>query len=337
MLLLPVSYAVASVGNLGNLSGTVYTKAKGEDKWAVGLKDAALDVGYRVKTGPDGRAMLQFTDGTNLTIGNESEIEITEYLLKKNKRSATYSLSGGKVRAAVGKFSGKTDIKVKTPTSVSGVKGTDFIVMNQGPANVVFGEESKVQVSGEGSGKPVVITPGTMTENTGGTAPIRPEKVEPGTPLAEAREQLEAVTNVTAPVDWEKTGKLPMILARWNINYGHILTERKNFSGALDVLQISIDLTDVAEIRAKAHLERGTVLAKNMNEPERALAEFGAIIDKYPQTPSMENALYTAGMINVQLGRKDDARRLFERYLKDFPKGGHRGSIEIFLKDMDKN
>lgn len=330
------SVAFADIGSIANLSGTVYSKPSGAGKWSVAVKGSGVNTGDRVKTAGDGRVLLKLDDGTNLTLGNDSELEITEYLFKKNKRSAVFSLSSGKVRTAVGKFNGSTDIKVKTPTSVSGVKGTDFIVMNSGPANVIFGEESTVQVSGE-SGKPVDLKPNTVTENTAGTSPIKPEKVEPGTPLAEARAQLEAITNVDAPVDWVKAGKLPFMLARWNINYGHYLTESKNFTSALDVLQIAIDLTDAPELRAKAHIERGTVLAKNLNESVKALAEYMTVIDKYPATPSLPNALYSAGAINKELGKKDEAKRLFERYLTEFPKGSHRGTIEIFMKDMDKN
>lgn len=327
------SFAQASIGSIDSMNGTVYFKPKDGEKWAVAVKGAPLNVGDHVKTGSDGRAALKFKDNSNLTLGNETELEITEFLFSKGSRSAVYSISTGKLRAAVGKFKGKTDIKVKTPTSVSGVKGTDFIVMNQGDANIIFGEESKVQVVGD-TGKPVIIKPNTMTESTRGTAPIQPEKVEPGTPLADVRSQLETVTNVDAPVEWEKTGRLPMILARWNINYGRYLVESRRFANALDVFQISIDLTEKREIRAEAYLERGTLLSRNMNEPQRALAEYMTVIEKYPEPQYLENAIFSAGMINRELGDKENAKKLFQRYLDEFPNGRHKETVENLMKEM---
>ena len=333
LVLASVSFASSSIGTIGNMSGAVYFKPGGGAKWAVAAKGAGLGTGDRVKTGSDGRASLRLSDNSSLTLGNDTEIEITEFLLEKGSRSAVYSISTGKVRAAVGRFSGKTDIKVKTPTSVSGVKGTDFIVMNQGNANVIFGEESSVQVSGD-DGKPVVVKSNTMTENTKGTAPIHPEKVDPGTPLADARAQLETVTDVDAPVQWEKAGQLPAILARWNINYGHYLAESKRFNDALDVFQISVDLTEKREIRAEAHLERGTLLSRNMNEPRRALGEYMTVIEKYPEPQFLENALFSAGMISRELGDGENSKKLFQRYLSDYPKGRHRETIENLMKGM---
>ncbi|MBI5888592.1 MAG: FecR domain-containing protein [Deltaproteobacteria bacterium] len=329
----PAPATQASIGSIAGMSGTVYFKPRDAAKWAVAAKGVRLDAGDRIKTGSDGRAALRFKDNSNITLGNDTELEITEFLLKKGSRSAVYSVSTGKLRAAVGKFSGRTDIKVKTPTSVSGVKGTDFIVMNQGDANIIFGEESNVQVSGD-NGRPVVIKPNTMTENTRGTAPIHPEKVEPGTPLADVRAQLETVTNVDAPVEWEKAGQLPLILARWNINYGRYLAESKRFADALDVFQISVDLTEKMEIRAEAYLERGTLLSRNMNEPQRALAEYMIVIEKYPEPQYLENAIFSAGMINRELGDKENAKKLFERYLNEYPNGRHKETVENLMKEM---
>ncbi|MBI5810638.1 MAG: hypothetical protein HZB21_05575, partial [Deltaproteobacteria bacterium] len=86
--LMIVTAASASVGSIGAVSGGAYHMAKGSDKWAAAEKKAPLDVGDRVKTGPDGRAVLEFEGGTKLSLGNGTEVEITEFLLKKRARSA---------------------------------------------------------------------------------------------------------------------------------------------------------------------------------------------------------------------------------------------------------
>lgn len=328
--------AQGSVGIIENLSGGAYHKAKSSPKWSVAAKGAALNEGDMVKTASDGRMVLRFEDGSKMNVGNETELEITEFILKKKSRSATFSLSNGKIRAVVNKFSGHSSIQVKTSTSVAGVKGTDFIVLNQGSANVLFGKEDSVEVTGD-DGKAVILTPDKMTENTTGSNPIEPVAVEPGSQLAEVRTELEAMTDVDAPVEWAKAGRLPNLLARWNINYGHYLADSQRFIEALDVFKIAIDLSDVRQTRAEAHLERGSVFSRNLNEPQKALFEYMEVIRNYPELPFVENALYSAGSIKMEMGDKQGARELFTKYLNDYPEGRHRTTIEAFIKELEKN
>lgn len=335
-LLMP-STALAGAGILDTLSGAVFFMAKGTADWAAAVKGVDVNVGDKIKTGSDGRALIVFGDGTKIMLGNDSELEISDYMVSAKKRSAVYTLATGKVRAIVTKFAGKSDIKVKTRTAVAGVRGTDFIVMNQGNANVMFGNEGRVAASaanGKDSSASVALRAGQMTENTSGVTPIKPVAVEPGTPLAEVRAQLEAVTDVNAPVEWEAAGKLPSILARWNINYGHYLADSKRFKDALNIFQIAIDLTEISSIRAEVHLERGTVLSRNLNDPKAALTEYTAVIEKYPVSEFVDNAVYSSGVIYMDMGDKENARRLFTRYIGDYPKGARRGTVEILLKSI---
>lgn len=332
--LICVSAAYGAAGSVDATSGAVYYKAKGAAAWAIASKGRVIGTGDSIKTGADGRALLVFTDKSRLMLGNETELEITEFLIKARSRKAVYSVSTGKVRAVVAKFAGKSDIKVMTPTGVAGVKGTDFIVMNQGAANVYFGKEDKVEVSG-GDGKKVKLSPDKMTENTAGGPPIAPVAVEPGSPLAEARAQLEAVTDVAAPVEWEKAGRLPDMLARWNINYGQYLADSKRYKEAMDVFRIAVDLTSVPGPQAEAHLAMGTVLALYLNDPQAALAEYNVVIEKYPELPFVANALYSAGKINMDIGNKTEAIRLFKRYRAEFPQGKHIMTVEQLLRTLE--
>lgn len=328
--------AQGAVGIIENLSGGAYHKSGSDAKWSVAAKGAPIDEGDKVKTASDGRMVLRFEDGSKMNVGNETELEITEFILKKKNRSATFSLSNGKIRAVVNKFSGHSSIQVKTATSVAGVKGTDFIVMNQGSANVLFGKEDTVEVTGD-DGKAVMLTPDKMTENTTGSNPIEPVSVEPGSQLAEVRADLEAMTDVNAPVEWARAGRLPNLLARWNINYGHYLADSQRFKEALDVFRIAIDLSEVRQTRAEAHLERGSVFSRNLNEPQKALLEYMEVIKNYPELPFVENALYSAGTIKMDMGDKQGAIELFNKYLNDYPEGRHRTTIDAFIKELEKN
>ena len=335
--LLPTAYCFAAIGNISKGSGAIYFKAKTEKKWVAATVAMDVNEGDRIKTGSDGRIELAMQDDSRLTIGNNTEMEITRFLLDKdnNKRSATVFLVKGKLRGVVAKFAGRTDMKVKTPTAVAGVKGTDFIVMNEGKANILFGQEGSVEVKGKDK-ESVALSPGTMTENTQGHTPIAPVKVEPNTPLADARKQLEAVTNVDAPVEWQATGNLPVILARWNMNYGHYLADSGKYKEALEVFQIAADLTDMPEIGVESRVQRGTVLSRNLSLPHDALKEYQIVLDKYPQMPQAENALFSIGMIYKDMGEKEKAKEYLQKYLKQYPQGKHSSTAELLIKELEK-
>jgi len=332
--LLPTAYCYAAIGSISKGSGAIYFKAKAEKRWAVASIGAELNEGDRVKTGSDGRIEVSLQDGSKLTIGNNTEMEITKFLIEKDRRSATIFLQG-KLRAVIAKFSGKTNMKVKTPTAVAGIKGTDFIVMNEGKANVLFGEEGSVEVKGKDK-ESVNLAPNTMTENTQGHAPITPVKVAPNTPLADARKELEAVTNVDAPVEWQEAGKLPQILARWNINYGHYLADSGKYKEALEVFQIAADLTDISEINAESRVQRGTVFSRNLSLYQEALKEYQIVLDKYPGMPQAESAMFSIGMIYKDMNEKEKAREYLQRYLKQYPQGKHVSTVETLLGELDK-
>ncbi|MBI5048804.1 MAG: FecR domain-containing protein [Deltaproteobacteria bacterium] len=335
--LLSAACSFAAIGNISKGSGAIYFKAKAGKKWAAATAGAEINEGDRIKTGKDGRIELALQDGSKLTVGNNTEMEITRFLLDKdkNKRGATIFLVQGKLRAIVAKFTGKTDMKVKTPTAVAGVKGTDFIVMNEGKANVLFGHEGAVEVKGKDK-ESVALSPDTMTENTQGHTPIAPVKVEPNTPLADARKQLEAVTDVDTPVEWQTTKNLPIILARWNINYGHYLADSGKYKEALEVFQIAADLTDMPEIGAESRAQRGTVFSRNLSLPQDALKEYQIVLDKYPQMAQAENALFSIGMIYKDIGEKEKATEYLQKYLKQYPQGKHSSTVELLIKELEK-
>jgi len=335
IFLVSAGAAFAAIGSIAKQSGSVFFKAKGEKDWTTALQGKELNKGDRVKTGDDGRVELALVDGTKLTLGNTTELEVTEFLLSKTKRNATIFLLQGKLRSIVASFSGKTNITVKTPTAVAGIKGTDFIAMNQGKANVFFGQEGDVSVSGTNKDR-VALLPDTMTENTRGHKPIDPIKVDPDTPLADARQQLVLVTDVEALVEWKETGKLPIILARWNINYGHYLADAGKYKEAMEVLQIAIDLTELPDINADAYLERGTILSRYLNQPEEALKEYNVVIEKFPQMPQKENAVYSSGVIYMDIGNKAKAKEFLTEYKKSYPQGKHAATVDLLLEKLEK-
>jgi tetratricopeptide (TPR) repeat protein len=337
LLLIPAWLHAAQVGTITGLSGQVQGRAKEGLAYATLAKGAAISEGAWIKTGDKGWVELTLADKSTFTLSNNTEFQVTSFLLGKQKREGLFNLAQGKLRASVVKFGGRqSGMTVKSGTAVAGIKGTEFLMLSQGQANVFFGNEGKVGVAGDAQGQQQLLSPGTMTQNTRGITPLEPLKVEPGTPLAEAKDVFEQVTAATPPAAWTDSGKIADIIARWNINYGHYLADSGKYQEALHVFQIALDLTKVAEVRADAHLERGAVYARFLSNPELALAAYLLVLEEYPALNQAETALFNAAQTLLDLGFDAQAKRRFEQYLQQYPQGKHRSNAETLLQSLVK-
>lgn len=336
LYVIPVYGAENSIGKITELSGSVSDKEKKDAAYQTAKKNLELKKGYWVKTGADGWVVLTLADNSKLTLANNTEIEITEFIIDKTKKTGVFNMAQGKLRASVVRLAGeKVDYKVKSLTAVAGIKGTEFMMMSQGLANVFFGNKETVEISGDTTpSKP--LSADTMVQNTRGCTPTDPVKVEPDTPLSAAKKDFEEITGATPPKDWEVSGNLPNIIARWNINYGHYLADAGRYEDALYVFQIALDLTSLPEIRSDVRLERGTVYARFLKNPEAALAEYLLVIEEYPVVPQRETAIYLAGMTLYELGFKEQAKEKLVRYKKEYPEGKHIGNVETILNLLGK-
>ncbi|MFQ5466056.1 MAG: FecR domain-containing protein [Thermodesulfobacteriota bacterium] len=108
-------------------------------------------VGDIVRTKSDGRTEIVFMDQTVLSIAPDTRIRIDEYTFNpdNSREEGVISLFRGKIRSVVSKVKarvlpaavGTSTYKVKTPTTVMGVRGTDvFVFHNRGVTGVVFKE-----------------------------------------------------------------------------------------------------------------------------------------------------------------------------------------------------
>lgn len=337
VLLMPVSLQAAQVGTITGLTGQVQGRAKEGLPYVALSKGSVINEGAWIKTGPKGWVELTLADKSTFTLSNSTEFEVTSFLLTKQRREGMFNLAQGKLRASVVKFGGRqSGMTVKSGTAVAGIKGTEFLMLAQGQANVFFGNEGRVGVSGDAQGYQQPLTAGTMTQNTRGLTPLEPLRVEAGTPLAEAKGIFDAVTAAVPPVEWTDSGRIADIIARWNINYGHYLADSGKYQDALHVFQIALDLTKVDEVRADAHLERGAVYARFLANPELALAAYLLVLEQYPKLAQAETALFNAAQTLVELGFVEQAKLRFEQYLRQFPQGKHRSNAETLLQNLGK-
>jgi hypothetical protein len=129
-LLFSMSSAFASSGVFMVVKGNVTVTSKGKTASAkVGLKVFEGDV---IVTGADSRAKIVMADKNVLNISPDSKLEIAVY--KNNQQTGEkkveLKVDQGKVRAGVEQKydDDKNTFRIKTPTAVAGVRGTDFSV-----------------------------------------------------------------------------------------------------------------------------------------------------------------------------------------------------------------
>jgi len=335
LLILPSIVIASQVGQITAARGMVQFRADNKTPYYSLKKGAFISEGYWIKTGADGWVEMTLDDKSKFTLANSTEMEVTSFLLTKKERRGSFNLAQGKMRASVVKLTGRqSGMTIKSATAVAGIKGTEFLMMTQGPANIFFGNEGTVDVSGDVDGPQRPLTASTMTQNTRGITPLEPLQIEAGSPVAEARDILDRITAAVPPTEWTDSGRIPDIIARWNINYGHYLADSGKYNDALHVFQIALDLSTVAEIRADSLLERGSVYARFLRKPELALAEYLQVVNEYPKLRQAETALFSAAMSLMELGITDQARIRFNQYLNDYPSGRYRSTVETLLLNL---
>jgi hypothetical protein len=88
--------------------------------------------GDTVMTLEIGRIRFKLNDGSIISLASETKMKLTKnvYDKKKKRRSSFFSLALGKARLLVVKMLDykRSEFKVKTPTAVCGVRGSDFIL-----------------------------------------------------------------------------------------------------------------------------------------------------------------------------------------------------------------
>lgn len=86
----------------------------------------------RIVSGPQGSAVLLLRDGSQITIGPNSQVDITRFQFDATTQTGglTVQVLLGTIRMVTGLL-GKLqpeNVKVQTPSSTVSVRGTDFIV-----------------------------------------------------------------------------------------------------------------------------------------------------------------------------------------------------------------
>jgi len=168
-----------------------------------------------IETQADSRAKALFDDDSILTVGENSRVEVSEYIYDpaNNQRSSVLRMIQGKARALVGKlFAGMgSKFEVHTPTAVAAARGTYFVVWIEEKASRKMGlneigtvrpvsvqglEVAELQAGGTGvanigssgnvaftsGGKTVEVPPGSYAFAPPGMPPFAPVIITPTAP-----------------------------------------------------------------------------------------------------------------------------------------------------------
>ena len=132
---LPVPAAAADdVGQFKVAKGTVYLeRAKQRVPVAVGTVVQEGDV---VVTGADGSAGITFKDDSLLSVGPDSVLAIDRFAFDSTTHAGAFetSLRQGSMAAVSGKIAKQSAdaMRVRTPATILGVRGTEFLVRASG-------------------------------------------------------------------------------------------------------------------------------------------------------------------------------------------------------------
>jgi hypothetical protein len=121
-----MALADAGVGSVTKLRGQARAARGGKN---VMLEEgAAIDAGDAVVTGPDARLKIQFKDGSIITLGENSKLNIDKAKFTGAKRDIAATLLDGVVRAAVAKAGEGSNFQINSSLVTSAARGTEWIM-----------------------------------------------------------------------------------------------------------------------------------------------------------------------------------------------------------------
>jgi stage II sporulation protein D len=105
---------------------------------------------------------------------------------------------------------------------------------------------------------------------------------------------------------------------------------------AVGAYQDISDLSPDPEMKAKATLRIGDIYSYFLNNNERALEKYGAVIKKYESSMHAANAHFNSGMILYEKNRYKEALNEFKIYLKRYPRGDRRDTAEFMIETCQR-
>jgi hypothetical protein len=120
----------AEIARIKQSSGVAYVERNAQQiKPSPGLQ---LLAGDKLVTGKDGRMSLSFVDNTRFAVGPNSRISVTEFQYDRTRQKGSFvtQVDRGSLAVVSGRIakSDRDAMKVRTPNTLLGVRGTKFII-----------------------------------------------------------------------------------------------------------------------------------------------------------------------------------------------------------------
>ena len=143
-ILIPFTALASPVGKFTNVEGRVDITRSDQAAVQVSIGDEVFEKDI-IRAKSKSRAEILFVDGNVMRIAQSTRVEISEFISNDEQKSTVIKLFRGKVQNKVKKFIGslfgrsRERFEVHTPTSVCGVRGTNFFTFYQnGLSGAVF-------------------------------------------------------------------------------------------------------------------------------------------------------------------------------------------------------
>jgi len=165
-------------GSIAKLSGDVRITKKGDTSSHAAKVNDAIGEGDKIGTGPDGMVEIKFDNGNALNLKPESNIFITR--LSVNPSTGEYEnlfeSTSGKIKARIEGLKGKSRFEIRTPTAISGARGTIMYVEVTPTTTRVFFEGGPGYIANLISGleKTVAMGQNSYTDNNGSVTDSTP-------------------------------------------------------------------------------------------------------------------------------------------------------------------
>jgi hypothetical protein len=126
----------ADIGLVKVAKGTVSVQ-RGSERMPVAV-GSAVHLSDVIVTGADGSAGITFSDNSLVSVGPNSVFAIDKYRFDSTTHSGEFegNLRQGRLAAVSGKMVKQSpeSMKIRTPSAIMGVRGTEFVVQVDEPA-----------------------------------------------------------------------------------------------------------------------------------------------------------------------------------------------------------
>ncbi|MDP2360818.1 MAG: FecR family protein [bacterium] len=198
---LPAQERAASVAVTVKATGEVFHTAAADGREEALLTGARLGDGDQVRTGPEGRAVLVFTD-------DKSQLKLTpltRVTLHANRQAGRtdkeVEMSAGTLWSKVTRQQG--EFRIATPTSVASVKGTAWWTRAREDGTEIIAEEGIVSLMSKTTGETLDVVMGQTGRSDGRSTSVAPTTAEDQIGLE--RGELRRVTVPISDGDAQRT------------------------------------------------------------------------------------------------------------------------------------